>query len=117
LTIKTQGCRSGKANDQSNQLIPIPSIIKILSAIIGIVGCSLCRAASGLQPQLVGPELTLPVDPTTNTASGLLYLSNRTDKEISLSLSADNFKSQTTGLGLNAKVVFAAPPQPTGEPV
>jgi hypothetical protein len=95
----------------------IPPVIKILSVILGIVACSLCRAASGPQPQLVGQELVLSVDPTTNTASGLIYLSNPTEKEISLSLSADDFKSQTSGLGLNTKVVFAAPLQTTGEPV
>ena len=95
----------------------IPPVIKILPVIFGIAACSLCWAASGPQPQLVGPELTLSVDPTTNTAGGLLYLSNRSDKEISLSLSADDFKSQTTNLGLNTKVVFAAPLQPTGQPV
>lgn len=95
----------------------ISPVIKILPVIFGIAAYSLCRAASGSQPQLVGPELTLSVDPTTNTASGLLYLSNRSDNEISLSLSADDFKSQTTGLGLNTKVVFAAPLQTTGQPV
>jgi hypothetical protein len=117
LDDENAGLPLRKANEQANQLVAIPPVIKILPVIFGIVACSLCRAASGPQPQLVGPELTLSVDPTTNTANGLLYLSNRTDKDISLSLSADNFKSQTTGLGLNAKVVFAAPLQPTGEPV
>lgn len=95
----------------------ISPVIRIRFAIVGIAACSLLRAAPGPQPQLVGPNLALSVDPTTNTAGGLLYLSNPTDKEISLSLSADDFKSQTTGLGLNTKVVFAAPAQSTGGPV
>ncbi len=114
---KNAGLQLRKANEQANQLMAIPPVIKILSIILGIVACSLCRAASALQPQLVGQELVLSVDPTTNTASCLIYLSNPTEKEISLSLSADDFKSQTSGLGLNTKVVFAAPLQTTGQSV
>jgi len=114
---KNAGLPLRKANEQANQLMAIPPVIKILSVILGIVACSLCRAASAPQPQLVGQELVLSVDPTTNTASGLIYLSNPTEKEISLSLSADDFKSQTSGLGLDTKVVFAAPLQTTGQSV
>jgi hypothetical protein len=68
----------------------------------------------GAQPQLVEKELALSVDPVTNTASGLIHLSNPTEREISISLSADDFKSLITGYGLNSKVVFAAPAQATG---
>ncbi|HEV2718275.1 MAG TPA: hypothetical protein VGU64_23620, partial [Terriglobales bacterium] len=89
----------------------------MLIASLACLRCGVAVAAAdssqindhGPQPQLIEKELPLSVDPTTNTASGLIHLSNPTDKEISLSLSADDFKSATTGYGLNTKVVFAAP--------
>jgi len=71
----------------------------------------------GPQPQLVEKELALSVDPATNTASGLIHLSNPTEKEISLSLSAGDFRSQTTGYGMSSKVLFTAPQQTTGQQV
>jgi hypothetical protein len=50
-------------------------------------------------------ELLLSIDLTSNTASGVIHLANRNDREISLSLSAADFKSETTRSGLNSKVV------------
>ena len=68
--------------------------------------------------KIVEKDLTLSVDPANNTASGLFHLSNNTEKEIPLSLSADDFKSKAGGYGLNAKVLFALPsPSPAGQPV
>lgn len=71
----------------------------------------------GENPQLLEQGLVLAVDPANNSASGLIHLSNPSEKEISISLSADDFKSQTTGFGLNSKVLFAAPNQAAGQPV
>ena len=93
LDDRNAGLPLRKANERAKQLMPIPPIIKILSVILGIVSCSLCRAASGPQPQLVEKELVLSVDPITNTASGLIHLSNPTEREISISLSADDFRA------------------------
>jgi hypothetical protein len=62
-------------------------------------------------------ELALSVDPAANSATGLIHLSNPTDEEISLSLSASDFKSVTSGYGLNSKILFAAPLATSGQPV
>jgi hypothetical protein len=59
------------------------------------------------QFKIVEKDLTLAVDPGNNTASGLIHLSNPTDKEVSVSLSADDFKSSNGDYGLNTKVLFA----------
>ncbi|MEN3370434.1 MAG: hypothetical protein V7609_2577 [Verrucomicrobiota bacterium] len=68
--------------------------------------------------KIVGKELMLSVDPGTNNASGLLHLSNSTEKPILLSLSADDFKSRNGNYGLNTKVLFApAAGSVAGQPV
>jgi Calcineurin-like phosphoesterase len=59
------------------------------------------------QLQIVEKDIVLSVDPTANTASGLIHLSNPTDKELLLSLSAEDFKSSNGEYGLNSKTLFA----------
>ncbi|MEY2548676.1 MAG: hypothetical protein QOD64_1258, partial [Verrucomicrobiota bacterium] len=71
----------------------------------------------GVEPMLAQKEIILSVDAATNSASGLIYLSNPSDKEIAISLSAGDFKSKLAGYGLNTKTVFAAPLATTGQPV
>jgi len=56
------------------------------------------------------------IDLTANSATGLIYLTNRTDQEITPSLSVSDFTSGTTGLGLNTKTVLAGPLAANGQP-
>jgi calcineurin-like phosphoesterase family protein len=57
--------------------------------------------------KILEKDMILSVDPASNSASGLIHLSNPTEKEISLSLNAEDFKSSTGDYGLNAKTLFA----------
>lgn len=89
--------------------------------------CSTAFAADGAAgnnppPKIVEKDLVLSVDPATNTASGLIHFSNPTDKQISVSISADDFKSPGSESGLNAKVLFtlqqpSATPPPTSQQI
>jgi hypothetical protein len=59
------------------------------------------------QLKIVEKDIVLSVDPAANTASGLIHFSNPTDKELRLSLSAEDFRSSNGDYGLNSKTVFA----------
>lgn len=91
-------------------------------SLVFAMACLWCSAAFAAEEppgkpalKIVEPNLVLSVDPATNAASGLIYLSNPTEKAIPLSLSADDFKSSTSAYGLNTKTVFAVQP-PSGTP-
>jgi hypothetical protein len=75
------------------------------------------RKDAGQKFKIVEKDLVLSVD-GNNTASGLIHLSNPTEKEISLSLSANDFKSSNGDYGLNTKVLFALAAAPAaGQPI
>jgi len=75
------------------------------------------RKDTGQKFKIVEKDLVLSVD-GNNIASGLIHFSNPTEKEISLSLSADDFKSSNGDYGLNTKVLFAlASATAAGQPV
>lgn len=61
-----------------------------------------------VQPKLLGTP-TLVVDPDTKTASALLKLQNTSEEDISIVLSALDFKSLTTKKLLGTTIKFSAP--------
>jgi hypothetical protein len=78
---------------------------------------ALALAKESAQPIFLEKQLLLSVDPSSNTAEGLIHLANQSDQEIAISLSAADFKSQTTDRQLNSKVVFASPLEATGRQI
>ena len=60
------------------------------------------------QLKLLAPP-TLRIDESSKTGSVLIYLQNNADKSVFISLSAEDFKSQTTGKKLGAIVQFSDP--------
>jgi hypothetical protein len=86
---------------------------------VALLWCSnLITAHVSAQLKIVEKDLVLSVDPTTNATSGLIHISNPSDKELPLSLSAEDFKSINGGYGLNTKVLFAlANPTAAGQQV
>jgi hypothetical protein len=68
--------------------------------------------------KIVEKDITLSVDPVANAATGLIHLSNPTDKELRLSLSVEDFKNGNGDYGLNTKTLLAlASASSAGQPV